>query len=202
METQSRNDEMLYTHVSVDCVLLGINEDKLCVLLVERKDVEGNILGFKLPGSLIFDKEDLDEAAARILNEATGLKRVQLKQYRCFGSPSRTSNKEDMMWLEQTLGMKIGRLITIAYLALCKNSKKSNPENRVDSVRWCPVDDLPYLPFDHLEIIKAAVGEIRNWVEKEPAIVFDYLPAKFTAFQLRRTYEIVYNKVYNLIRTS
>lgn len=194
METQRENDEMLYTHVSVDCVLLGINGDKLCVLLVERKDINGIVLGYKLPGSLIYDKEDLDEAAGRILNEATGLKRVKLKQFRCFGSPSRTSNKADVMWLENVMRMKIGRIITVAYLALCKNGKKSNPANRFDSLRWCPIDDLPRLPFDHLEIVTAAVREIRNWVEKEPAIVFDYLPAKFTAYQLRRTYEIIYNK--------
>lgn len=194
METQKENDEMLYTHVSVDCVLLGINDDKLCVLLVERKDINGDVLGYKLPGSLIYDREDLDAAAGRILNDATGLKRVQLKQFRCFGSPTRTSNKADMIWLENVMRMKIGRLITVAYLALCKNSKKSNPVNRFDSVRWCPIDNLPHLPFDHLEIITAAVQEIRNWVEKEPAIVFDYLPTKFTAYQLRRTYEIIYNK--------
>lgn len=99
-----------------------------------------------------------------------------------------------MIWLENVLNMKIGRLITVAYLALCKNGKKSNPTNRFDSICWCPIDKLPNLPFDHSEIIAAAVREIRNWVEKEPAIVFDYLPPKFTAYQLRRTYEIIYNK--------
>lgn len=194
METHEENDEMLYPHVSVDCVLLGINEDKLSVLLVERKNVNGELIGYKLPGSLIYEKEDLDEAAYRILNEATGLKRVLLRQFRCFGSPSRTKNKEDVVWLENISRMKIGRLITVAYLALCKNGKKSNPASRYDSIRWFPVDNLPRLPFDHLEITEAAVKEIRNWIEKEPAIVFDYLPIKFTAYQLRRTYEIIYNK--------
>ena len=37
METQKNKKEMFYPHVSVDCVLLGTNEDKLCVLLVERQ---------------------------------------------------------------------------------------------------------------------------------------------------------------------
>ena len=50
------------------------------------------------------------------------------------------------------------------------------------------------MPFDHKEIIEAAIQEIRNWVEKEPAIIFDYMPMKFTAFQLRRTYEVIYNR--------
>lgn len=194
METLKENEEMLHPHVSVDCVLLGINDDKLSVLLVERKTADGDLVGYKLPGSLIYETEDLDEAAARILNEATGLKRVQLKQFRCFGSPSRTKNKDDVRWLENVSRQKIGRLITVAYLALCKNGKKKNQTSCHDSVRWTPVDALPHLPFDHLEIITAAVQEIRNWVDGEPAIVFDYLPSKFTAFQLRRTYEIIYSK--------
>ena len=93
---------MLSPYVSVDCVLLGINDDKLTVLLAERKSEEGELIGYKLPGSLIYENEDLDDAAYRILNDSTGLKRVQLKQFRCFGSPARTSNRLDVMWLEAT----------------------------------------------------------------------------------------------------
>lgn len=117
MDTQNENREMLSPYVSVDCVLLGINDDKLTVLLAERKSEEGELIGYKLPGSLIYENEDLDDAAYRILNDSTGLKRVQLKQFRCFGSPARTSNRLDVMWLEATSKVKIGRLITVAYRA-------------------------------------------------------------------------------------
>lgn len=40
----------------------------------------------KLPGSLIYDDEDLDEAAKRVLNELTGLKNVKLTQFKAYGS--------------------------------------------------------------------------------------------------------------------
>lgn len=69
-------------------LLLGTNEDKLCVLLVERQVAGSNEKHYKLPGSLIYESEDLDTAAYRVLNEATGLKRVALKQFRSFGSPA------------------------------------------------------------------------------------------------------------------
>ena len=167
MDTQNENREMLSPYVSVDCVLLGINDDKLTVLLAERKSEEGELIGYKIPGSLIYENEDLDDAAYRILNDSTGLKRVQLKQFRCFGSPARTSNRLDVMWLEATSKVKIGRLITVAYLALCKNSRKTCPADKSDSIRWCPIDELPRLPFDHKEIIEAAIQEIRNWVEPD-----------------------------------
>ena len=63
---------------------------------------------------------------------------------------------------------------------------------------WVPVNELPKLPFDHNEIIHEATKEIRLWIEVEPSIVFEYLPIKFTAFQLRRTYEIIYGKEFDI----
>lgn len=194
MKIPKEQHEVLYPHVSVDCVLLGVYEDRLCVLLAERKNAGTDHTEYKLPGSLIYETEDLDEAAYRVLNETTGLKRVPLKQFRSFGSPSRTKNKEDVQWLENASKMKIDRIVTVGYLALCKNGKKTNPASKYESVKWFPIDGLPRLPFDHKEIVDAAVEEIRNWIETEPSIVFDYLPAKFTAYQLRRTYEIIYNR--------
>ena len=189
---------MLYPHVSVDCVLLGVNEEKLCVLLVERANSLGENIDYKLPGSLIYENEDLDEAANRVLQETTGAKKVRLKQFRCFGSPSRTQNKEDILWLENASKLKIGRIVTVAYLALCKISKKSNLSSKYKSAMWVPVNELPKLPFDHNEIIHEATKEIRLWIEVEPSIVFEYLPIKFTAFQLRRTYEIIYGKEFDI----
>ncbi|MCE5227309.1 MAG: NUDIX domain-containing protein [Porphyromonadaceae bacterium] len=189
---------MLYPHVSVDCVLLGVNEEKLCVLLVERANSLGESIDYKLPGSLIYENEDLDEAANRVLQETTGAKKVRLKQFRCFGSPSRTQNKEDVLWLENASKLKIGRIVTVAYLALCKISKKSNLSSKYKSAMWVPVNELPKLPFDHNEIIHEATKEIRLWIEVEPSIVFEYLPIKFTAFQLRRTYEIIYGKEFDI----
>ena len=189
---------MFYPHVSVDCVLLGTNEDKLCVLLVERQVAGSNEKHYKLPGSLIYESEDLDTAAYRVLNEATGLKRVALKQFRSFGSPARTKNKEDVQWLENASKMKITRIVTVAYLALCKFGKKMTMGEMSDTLIWAPVNELPHLPFDHKEIVEAAGEEIRRWVDVEPGIVFDYLPSKFTAYQLRRIFEIIYNKTIDV----
>ena len=136
METQENKYEMFYPHVSVDCVLLGTNEDKLCVLLVERQVAGSNEKHYKLPGSLIYESEDLDTAAYRVLNEATGLKRVALKQFRSFGSPARTKNKEDVQWLENASKMKITRIVTVAYLALCKFGKKMTMGEMSDTLIW------------------------------------------------------------------
>ncbi|MDR1937837.1 MAG: NUDIX hydrolase [Tannerellaceae bacterium] len=193
MQANNESKETLYPHVSVDCVLLGIHDGQLCVLLTERRNAGTGQTEYKLPGSLIYETEDLDEAAYRILNETTGLRRVLLKQFRSFGSPRRTANKDDVIWLENASKMKIGRIVTVAYLALCK-VRRIKISEKYGVAQWTPIGALPRLPFDHKEIIAEAVKEIRVWLDVEPAIVFDYLPPLFTASQLRRTYEIIYNK--------
>ena len=65
-------------HISVDCVVIGFDGEQLKVLLVKRVGEEaGDIYNdMKLPGSLIYMDEDLDEAAQRVLNELTGVKSV------------------------------------------------------------------------------------------------------------------------------
>lgn len=185
-------------YVSVDCVLLGINEDKLSVLLVERKLLENNAVGYKLPGSLIYETEELDDAALRVMKEAVGYTQMSLRQFHTFGSVARTANKEDILWLEKESHTKVTRIVTVVYLALSKKGKTVNSLDEHETMRWFPVEDLPDLPFDHKSIIEESVNEIRNWVEREPAIIYEYLPSKFTAFQLRRTYEIIYNKKFDV----
>ncbi|MDA8886522.1 hypothetical protein N9I68_02985 [Bacteroidia bacterium] len=64
-------------NVSVDCVVFGFDGTELKVLLVQRVlrdnlDIEDDTL--VLPGDLIIDDEDLDEAASRILRRLTGIK--------------------------------------------------------------------------------------------------------------------------------
>ena len=61
-------------------------------------------------------------------------------------------------------------------------------------VTWCPVQELPRLAFDHKNIIEEAIREIRRTSKLYPAILFELLPAKFTALELRRLYEVIYDK--------
>lgn len=186
------------TFVSVDCIVFGFEKNKLNVLLVQRNTPDSTGEGLKLPGSLIYQEEDADEAAHRVLNELTGIKRMQLRQFKSFTSPQRTASKEDVAWLEVAYGIKIDRLITISYLSLCKISRKMNPVSKYSTVQWCPIDQLPKMPFDHNQIVEESLLEIQEWVRNEPAILFELLPAKFTASQLRGLYEAVYHKQYDV----
>lgn len=86
METQTGNNLIIDVHVSVDCVLIGFDGEQFRVLLVRQigKQTDGGFNDLKLPGSLIYADEDLDEAAKRVLNELTGLKNIKMSQFKAY----------------------------------------------------------------------------------------------------------------------
>ena len=200
MQKSNLNTPLANNHISVDCVVVGFDGDRLKVLLIKRVgDDEG--LAFhdmKLPGSLIYKDEDLDGAAMRVLSELTGLKNVDLIQFKAFGSKNRTSNPKDVRWLERAQKAQVESIVTIAYLALVKIDRALSRNLETFQADWVALDDIQDLAFDHNLIIKEALVYIRQYVESKPAALFELLPRKFTASQLRTLYELIYNKTIDV----
>lgn len=183
-------------HISVDCVVIGFDGEQLKVLLVNQVGEEdGKVYhDMKLPGSLIYMDEDLDEAAQRVLHELTGVKNVNLMQFKAFGSKNRTSNPKDVLWLERAMQSRVERIVTIAYLAMVKIDRTLDKNLDASQAGWVALEDVQTLAFDHNLIIKEALTAIRQFVEINPSMLFDLLPRKFTAAQLRVLFELVYDK--------
>ena len=186
------SDSIYNPHVSVDCVVFGFDGEKIKVLLIERSITEQNELynDKKLPGSIILADENLEDAATRVLTELTGLKNIYLSQFMSFGNPSRTSNPRDILWLENTMQLKIGRIVTVAYVALIKIDRKIQVKSDNTQANWYNLNEVPdiNLAFDHAEIIKKGLEHIRHNLDIEPHLLFELLPRKFTISQLRVLY--------------
>jgi len=183
------NPNFIHTYLSVDCVVFGFDlENKLNILLVQRhvEDIPVEQQK-KLPGSLIFSNEDVDDAANRVLLELTGIKKMVLKQFKCFADPNRASNQNDIRWMGEEYKHNIDRIITVAYLSLCRIDHKIN-STKYDTVDWHPIDKVPKLPFDHNKIIDESLIEIRKWIDSDFSIIFVLLPKKFTIRQLYQLY--------------
>ena len=196
MRNMNEKQPLANNHISVDCVVAGFDGEQLKVLLIRRAGEEnGEIFhDMKLPGSLIYMDEDLDEAAKRVLYELTGLKNVHLTQFKAFGSKDRTKDPKDVHWLEHAMSMKVERIVTVAYLSLVKIDRALNRGLEAYQAEWVALPDIKALAFDHNLIIREALAFIRQYVDANPAALFDLLPRKFTALQLRRLYELVYGK--------
>ncbi len=200
MQNIEQKTPLANNHISVDCVVIGFDGEQLKVLLIKRAgEEEGEIFhDMKLPGSLIYMDEDLDEAAKRVLNELTGLKNVNLMQFKAFGSKNRTKDPRDVHWLERAMQSKVERIVTIAYLSLVKIDRALNRDLDNYQASWVAMPDIKALAFDHNLIIKEAIAYVRQYVEFNPSSLFDLLPRKFTASQLRTLYELVYDKQYDV----
>lgn len=183
-------------HVSVDCVILGFDGDSLQVLLSSQSDEapQEQYHSLKLPGRLLYATEDLDDAARDIINQLTGADNHYVRQFRAFGSINRMANASDVLWLEKALKQKIERIVTVAYISLVKINNRTHRKFAGHDTSWYKVAELPQLAFDHNHIIEEAMKEVYNLSFRQPELLFEMLPAKFTALQLRKMHEQISGK--------
>lgn len=167
----------LISTMSVDCVIIGFEQDELKVLLYERgMEDEPGFSHWALPGGFVKMNEDLDAAAVRVLNQVTGFHDVYMEQVRTFGKADRYPG---------------ARVITTAYYALINpRSQKLKLGKDARDARWVSIKALPRLVFDHADILQAAMKKLKRRVRQEP-IGFELLPSKFTLTSLQRLYESI-----------
>lgn len=133
--------------VTVDAVVFGYQREDLQVLLIQRKNdpFQGK---WALPGGFVEDDEALDTAAARELEEETGVHTSNLTQLYTFGKPERDPR---------------ARAISVAYYTEVDQSEV-NPQAATDAAetRWFSTRKLPELAFDHAEILAKAKEAFLN----------------------------------------
>ena len=93
---------------------------------------------------------------------------------------------------------ELDRIVTIAYLTLVKIDRRFEQLSDKYDACWTPVTEVKSLAFDHFQILQDALVHIRHYVEYVPSAMFDLLPRKFTAAQLRTVYQLIYDKVFDV----
>ncbi len=178
METKDILNNFFKSAFSVDCVVFGVDENDLKILLINR-GAEPYKGMWALPGDLVNPDEDLDTAARRVLKDLTGVQDVYLEQVETFGRVDRHP---------------LGRVITIAYYALVKiTDYKLDPSSWAEDAEWHSVEQIRELAFDHEEILKSCQSRLRQKLKSEP-LAFNLLPEKFTLTELQSVYEVVFGE--------
>lgn len=160
--------------VTVDLVLMTVNEGRLAVLLQHRSEAphKGE---WALPGGFVRIDESLDAAARRILADKAGLGDAWLEQLYSFGDPGRDPRM---------------RVVTIAYFALVPAAELAAVLTGHDDLMLAPLDALPALAFDHATIVDHAAGRLRGKLDYAP-IAFALLPPLFTLRALQDVHEAI-----------
>lgn len=158
--------------VTVDIVLLTLLDQELCAALLQRQHPP-HAGEWTLPGGWVHTDEDEDAlaSATRILKTKAGIESPYLEQLQTFANRHRDSR---------------GWSVSIAYYALVPSQLITTTSSLV----WRPVDAIRSLPFDHLEILRTAVGRVRSKT-RYSSLPVHLMPKTFTLSELQRVYEEV-----------
>ncbi|MCC5946002.1 MAG: NUDIX hydrolase [Bernardetiaceae bacterium] len=165
--------------LTVDCVIFAWDKasEAIKVMLIERAH-EPFANHWAFPGGFVDMDETVDTAAARELEEETGIKNVFMEQLYTFSSVDRDPR---------------GRVVSVAYYALINMQKHpAKAASDAKSVKWFGLSEIPALAFDHQQILDMAYERLKSKVRYQP-IGFELLPRKFPLSELQLLYEQILN---------
>jgi 8-oxo-dGTP diphosphatase len=168
--TRSRNTAP-ERQVAVLVVIFTVDDGRFQVLLV-RRSAEPFKDGWSLPGGLLAAGESLHNAAARKLEEETGVADVFLEQLYTFSNLDGRGS------------------IAVAYFALVDISEALLAQRSEWLPGWFPVAEMPPLAFQNDEVIEYALQRLRAKLDYSN-VAYSLLPEEFTLSQLQATYEAI-----------
>ena len=161
-------------YVSVDCIVLGFEDNRLKILVGRRK-LHPGYGEWALYGGFVSANESVDNAALRVLHELTGLKDIYMKQVGTFGALNRAEGE---------------RVISVAYLALINVKDYDEKWLLEKELHWVSIENIPQMFSDHNDMVNKALRMLRRRLFAEP-ISFQLLPELFTLTQLQNVYEAI-----------
>jgi len=163
--------------VAVDCIIMGFRDNELNILIARRpfEPLKG---GWSLMGGFVNSNESADEAAARVLNEFTGIDDIFMEQVKAYGEINRDLGE---------------RVISIAYYALVNIELFDTTLAEKYDAKWVRLSLLPELIFDHNKMVKDTINILQRKAAIKP-IGFNLLGEQFTLPTLQSLYESIYQE--------
>jgi len=163
----------------VDNCIFTVSDGRLEVLLIQMKKEPYDRV-WALPGGLMDDGETLDGAAARILEQQTGVGDVYLEQLYTFDGKARDPG---------------GRVISVAYVSLIPSEGLAlRTTDKYHAIRFWDCELLPTeLAYDHAKILDYARRRIAAKIQYTNCM-WSLLPEKFTLSELQAAYETVLSR--------
>jgi 8-oxo-dGTP diphosphatase len=183
-------------HLTVDVVLLTIDQGAMKVLLM-RRTCEPFADHLVLPGGFVREHQTLDATARWVLAEKARLPDVEAEQLYTFSEPARDPR---------------GWVVSVAHFALVPASRLravltdagEDADLQLAAISVEPSGEVSLAlegeviepGFDHLSIIATAVERIRGKLDWSMA-AFALLPPEFTLYDVQRVHEVILGRPVN-----
>ena len=168
--------------VHVITAIFTVEQGVTKVLLVKRKNepYKGDWI---LTGGALYNNEDLETGAKREIFEKTGIKNIEIEQFKTFGKVDRCP----MM-----------RMIAVAYIGVIDSKRVNVLRETINTSNadWFPIDKIPGLGFDHEEILHEALIFLQSKIVSTD-ILKSLFPNEFTIPEIQKTYEAIFNKKFD-----
>ncbi len=152
------------------------------VLLIKRKN-EPFLGDWVLTGGALYNDEDLEDGARREIFDKTGIKDIEITQFKTFGRVDRSP---------------VMRMIAVGFFGVI-DSKRVKVLRETDSTTnadWFPIDKIPPLGYDHEEILAEALKELQKRIVNSN-ILKSLFPDGVTMPELQKVYEAILNKKFD-----
>ena len=156
--------------VAVDTAVLTLDPEQGLLVLEVRRPAG---TGWALPGTFIHEGETLDEAVDRSLRVKAHVRGLHPRQLHVFDDPTR----DDREWV-----------LSVAHVQVVRQEQLA--DRFADTTRLVSIDAPGRLPYDHADIIKLAVEDVRTHYLDKPD-PDGLLGDEFTLRELRTAHEAI-----------
>jgi 8-oxo-dGTP diphosphatase len=123
--------------LTVDIIIKRVKNNITEILLIQRLNPPFKD-SWAFPGGFVDMDETLEKAAARELYEETGIKSVELQQFKAYSDVNRDPR---------------GRTVSVVFTGIANNNIEIKAGDDAKNASWFNTKQLPPLAFDHNKII-------------------------------------------------
>jgi len=177
---EKRDDKTNNNYVEVNLNLFTIENDKIKILLLKKKD-EPYKNHLVLPSETLKIMEDVSKKIENIIYFDLKLDGIYFKQSYFFSNIRTSTNNNS---------------ISLSYIGIINidEFKKSVDKNILYS--WFPIDDLPKIEFDYSKIIKEVQKQLKDILIKS-TLIKQIFPKTFRISELQDIYEQLLNEKFD-----
>lgn len=165
-----------YHNLIESLMCLFTADDGTIKILLTRKRNEPYKGYWCLPNDTISKEETIEENVTHFMEERFEYKDFYMEQSNVFSSLDRDPDN---------------RVIGVSYMGLIDSVRAFilHPETEdIDEVSWFPLEELPKIAYDHEEIIKSAIENLKKELVSTE-VLRQFFPGDFTLPEIQRVYE-------------